>query len=604
MHLATLDWALIIGYLILSLGVGVYFSRKANSSTEEFFLSGRNFPWWVVGTSMVATSFAADTPLAVTEFIRVNGIWQNWFWWSAVPLGLLSVFLFSRLWRRAEVLTENELIEMRYSGKPAAFLRGFKALFFATIYNLIIMGWVLNAMTSILAILLDIDQTVALWGCAGIALFYALMSGFYGVVVTDVIQFFIATVGAYALAFLSVRKLGGLSVVVSKLSPETLDFFPPPPAAGESFWLSPFCKVLVLLTMAWWCRFDVDGGGYIVQRMSSAKDERHAAWGTLWFYFLYYVARAWPWVLVALASLVAFPDVSGFELGHKAAYPLMIRDFLGPGLKGLLVVSFLAAFMSTIDTHLNWGASYLVHDLYARFVKPEASQKHYVRVSQLATLLLMVLAVGMASQMQAISKAWEFLMSMGAGAGLVLILRWFWWRISAWSEITAMGASIGISLGLELLAVWQHSEQGGGLFEHAPVVAGIPLEFHLKLLVIVPLSLGLTALVTLLTQPESEETLRGFYQRVGPGGWWKESHIDGVEVQPVTGGLVWKLAAGSVFLWAGIFGGGYLTLGRWSLGGGWMLVSVVALGILLRQLSVELSVDAAHSEAGDWVSPS
>lgn len=587
MQLAALDWALIIGYLLLSLGVGVYFSRKANSSTEEYFLSGRNFPWWVVGTSMVATSFAADTPLAVTEWIRVDGIWQNWFWWNAVPLGLLSVFLFSRLWRRAEVLTENELIEIRYGGKPAAFLRGFKALFFATIYNLVIMGWVLTAMTSILAVLLDIDQTWALWGCASVALFYALMSGFYGVVVTDVVQFFIATFGAYALAFISVQKLGGLSEVMTRLTPQTLDFFPPVPAADESFFMSPFFKVLIFVTMAWWCRFDVDGGGYIVQRMSSAKDERHAAWGTLWFYFLYYVARAWPWILVALASLVAFPDVSTHAMGEKAAYPLMIGKFLGPGLKGLLVVSFLAAFMSTIDTHLNWGASYLVHDLYSRFVNPDAGQKHLVRVSQLATLLLMLLAVGLASFMQEIGKAWEFLMSMGSGAGLILMLRWFWWRISAWSEITAMASSISIALGLELLALSQHGVEAG-LFVKAPVIGGVALEFQHKLLIIVPLSLAITALVTYATGPENEETLRGFYQRVGPGGWWKPEHKEGVDLQPVTNGLLSKLVSGSLFLWAGIFGGGYLTLGRWGLGAAWMLASGLALAVLLKQLSAEL----------------
>ncbi len=593
MHLVAIDWALIFGYLALSLGVGITFSKRANSSTEEYFLSGRNFPWWVVGTSMVATTFAADTPLAVTEFVRIHGVWQNWFWWSAVPLGLLSVFLFARLWRRAEVLTENELIEIRYGGRPAAFLRGFKALFFATIYNLVIMGWVLSAMTSILAVLLDIDQTLALWGCAGVALLYALLSGFYGVVVTDVVQFFIATFGAYALAFLSIRKLGGLEEVSSRLSPETLDFFPPAAiGSDESILLSPMFKVIVLMTVAWWCRLDVDGGGYIVQRMSSARDERHAVWGTLWFYFLYYVARAWPWILVALASIVAFPDVASYELGDKAAYPLMIRDFLGPGMKGLLVVSFLAAFMSTIDTHLNWGASYLVHDLYARFMKPGASQKHYVRVSQLSTLLLMVAAVLLASRMQAISKAWEFLLSMGAGAGLILMLRWFWWRISAWSEISGLLSSLAISLGLELLAVRQHGHLGGGLFEHPPVLFGIPLEYHLKLLVIMPLSLLVTILVTFLTPPESEITLQKFYRRVGPGGWWKPEHRAQSQAPSATQGLWPKLLAGAVFLWAGIFGVGYLMIGEWGSGALWSAVALAALGALTRLLAADFAHDS------------
>lgn len=589
MHLAPIDWFLIIIYLVGSLGVGVYYSKKASSSKEEYFLSGRSFPWWVVGTSMVATTFAADTPLALTEYIRQYGIWQNWYWWSAVPASLLAIFLFSRLWRRAEVLTENELIEMRYSGKPAAFLRGFKALFFATVFNLVIMGWVLNAMTSILSVLLEVDKYTALWGCALVALIYAMLSGFYGVVVTDVVQFFIATFGAYALAFLAVGKLGGMQVILSKIDLSRIDFFPPMPGPEESFLLSPMCKIGIFICMMWWCRFDVDGGGYIVQRMSSAKNEAHAAWGTLWFYFLFYVVRAWPWILVALASMVAFPDVSDLALGDKAAYPMMVRDFLGPGMKGLLVVSFLAAFMSTIDTHLNWGASYLVHDIYARFIKPEADPKHYVRVSQLATLVLMVLAVLLASQMKDISSAWEFLMSMGAGAGLVLLMRWFHWRINAWSELTAMASSISLAFALELLAMWQHRGEGAALFEHLPVLFGLPLQYHLKLLIIVPLSLTITLAVTLLTPAEPEETLKSFYDKVGPGGWWKAEHKKDCLYPPVLKGLAAKLVSGSLFLVGGIFAVGYLFLGFYFKGVIATLLTVAGLLYLLRTLSQELA---------------
>lgn len=588
MHLAPIDWLLIIVYLVASLGVGIYYSKKASASKEEYFLSGRSFPWWVVGTSMVATTFAADTPLALTEYVRQFGIWQNWYWWSAVPASLLAIFLFSRLWRRAEVLTENELIEIRYSGKPAAFLRGFKALFFATIYNLVIMGWVLNAMTAILSVLLDVEKSTALWGCAAVALFYAMLSGFYGVVVTDVVQFFIATAGAYALAFLSVHKLGGMQVILSKIDVSKVDFFPPLPGPEESFLLSPMCKVIMLILMAWWCRFDVDGGGYIVQRMSSAKNEAHAAWGTLWFYFLFYVVRAWPWILVALASMVAFPDVSDLALGDKAAYPMMVRDFLGPGMKGLLVVSFLAAFMSTIDTHLNWGASYLVHDLYARFIKPDADPKHYVRVSQFATLALMVLAVLLASQMKDISSAWEFLLSMGAGAGLVLLMRWFWWRLNAWSELAAMASSISLSFGLELLAMWQHRGEGSALFEHLPVMLGVPLQYHLKLLVIVPLSILITLLVTLLTKPEPEATLRAFYQRVSPGGWWKPEHTENCEFAPVTQGIIPKLISGTLFLVGGIFAVGYICLGFYLKGVVATALMLIGFLHLLRTLRKEL----------------
>lgn len=528
---------------------------------------------------MVATTFAADTPLAVTEFVRQHGLWQNWYWWSTVPAGLLAIFLFSRLWRRAEVVTENELIEMRYSGKPAAFLRGFKALFFATIFNLVIMGWVLNAMSSILAVLLGLDPTLALWGCAGIALLYALISGFYGVVITDLVQFVIATAGSIALAYLAVTKLGGIDVIVSQIEPAKLNFFPPLPQEGESFLLSPFFKVTLFMTLIWWCRFDVDGGGYIVQRMSSAKDEKHSTWGTLWYYFLFYVVRAWPWLIVALASIVAFPEIGDQALGDKAAYPMMVRDFLGPGLKGILVVSFLAAFMSTIDTHLNWGASYLVHDLYARFVKPKASPEHYVKVSQGATLGLMVMAVLLASRMNNISTAWQFTLAMGAGAGAVLLMRWFWWRINAYSELTAMASSIGACFVLELIAMWQNQDKGVALFEALPVIAGVPLEYHLKLLIIVPFSLIVTFIVTMLTQPEPEDTLRAFYQKVGPGGWWKPEHKDGCELEPVTDRLVLKLFGGSLLLFGGMLGVGYLCL-KFFLKGS-IAMSCAAIGLLI-----------------------
>lgn len=581
--LAPIDWAIIAAYLIFSLAVGVYFSKKATKSTEDYFLSGRSFPWWIVGTSMVATTFAADTPLALTEFVRQHGLWQNWYWWSTVPASLLAIFLFSRLWRRAEVVTENELIELRYSGKPAAVLRGFKALFFATIFNLVIMGWVLNAMSSILAVLLGVDPTWALWGCAVVALGYALISGFYGVVVTDLVQFAIATFGSMALAYLAISKLGGIDAVVSQIEPSKLNFFPPMPQENESFLSSPFCKVTLFMTFCWWCRFDVDGGGYIVQRMSSAKDEKHSTWGTLWFYFLYYVVRAWPWILVALASIVAFPQVADQALGDKTAYPMMVREYLGPGMKGILVVSFLAAFMSTIDTHLNWGASYLVHDLYARFVKRDAPAGHYVKVSQVATLGLMVLAVLLASQMNNISTAWQFTLAMGAGAGAVLLMRWFWWRINAYSELTAMASSIGVCFLLEQFAMWQNP--GAALFEALPVVWGVPLEYHLKLLIIVPVSLAITLAVTLFTEPEPEETLREFYQKVGPGGWWKPEHSEGCELQPVTRGLGLKMLGGSLSLFGGMLGVGYLCLKFFPQAGVALGTSLVGLFVLAHAVN-------------------
>ena len=464
-----IDWAIIFSYIAFSLGVGLYFSKKAASSTEEYFLSGRTLPWWVVGTSMVATTFAADTPLAITEFVRGPGIWQNWFWWNLLMGSLLGVFLFSRLWRRAEVLTDNELLEIRYSGKPAAFLRAFKAGYFAILYNFIVMGWVINAMASVVSVMLNMDKWTAVWICVIIALVYAILSGFWGVVVTDLVQFCIAMFGSIALAIIALNYVGGMDSLLLKLSgmvgdgavhENTLKFIPPIPNESITtltFWESPFSKFLIFTSVMWWSHHGTDGGGYIIQRMSSAKNERHALLATLWFNLAHYALRVWPWVIVAVVSIVMFPIIpaSYSELGVKAGYPLVMNTLLGPGMKGILIVSFLAAFMSTIDTHLNWGASYLINDIYKRFYKPNESETHYVIVSKIFTGILMVMAAFTAMKMQSISKAWEFIFSMGAGIGLVLILRWFWWRINAWSEIVALATSMIVTISLEILAAIQ-----------------------------------------------------------------------------------------------------------------------------------------------------
>jgi len=389
--LSTIDWVIIITYILFSLGVGIYFARRAGKNTEEYFLAGRTLPWWVVGTSMVATTFAADTPLAITEFVRGPGIWQNWFWWNQLLAGLLGVLLFSRLWRRAKVLTDNELLEIRYSGKPAAILRGFKAAYFGILYNFIVMGWVINAMASVVAVMLNIDRWTAVW--------------FWGVVITDLVQFAIAMFGSIALAVIAVQAFGGMEVIISKInalqisgdgigSTNTLKFIPPVPDAGFftlAFWESPFSRFLIFLTVMWWSTHSTDGGGYIIQRMSSAKNEKHALMATLWFNLAHYALRVWPWIIVAMVSIVAFPIIPEqyAALGEKAGYPLVMKMLLGPGMKGLLVVSFLAAFMSTIDTHLNWGTSYLINDIYKRFFKPVShfssekdAQKHYIIVSR------------------------------------------------------------------------------------------------------------------------------------------------------------------------------------------------------------------------------
>ena len=576
-----IDWSIIISYILFSLGVGIYFSKRAASSTEEYFLSGRSLPWWIVGTSMVATTFAADTPLAITEFVRGPGIWQNWFWWNLLMGSLLSVFLFSRLWRRAEILTDNELLELRYSGKPAAFLRAFKAGYFAILYNFIVMGWVINAMASVVSVMLNMDKWTAVWLCVIIALVYAILSGFWGVVVTDLVQFVIAMFGSIALAIIALNYVGGMEVLLSKLNEllgtdvvtdNTLKFIPPIPDTGvatQTFWESPFSKFLIFISVMWWSHHGTDGGGYIIQRMSSAKNERHALLATLWFNIAHYALRVWPWIIVAVVSIVMFPIIPSeySELGVKAGYPLVMNTLLGPGLKGILIVSFLAAFMSTIDTHLNWGVSYLINDIYKRFFKPNESERHYVFVGKIMTVILMILAAFTALKMQSISKAWEFIFAMGAGIGLVLILRWFWWRVNAWSEITALATSIVITISFEIIAYFQtiNNNLEYSLFGSAPSIFGMSLQVHHKLMIIVPIAIIAWVTVTFFTEPEPMTKLESFYKRVQPGGWWGPvtSSFDHT-LQPVTKGIFILWLAGVMMIYGFTFGIGNLIFQNYS----------------------------------------
>ncbi len=576
-----IDWSIIISYILFSLGVGIYFSKRAASSTEEYFLSGRSLPWWIVGTSMVATTFAADTPLAITEFVRGPGIWQNWFWWNLLMGSLLSVFLFSRLWRRAEILTDNELLELRYSGKPAAFLRAFKAGYFAILYNFIVMGWVINAMASVVSVMLNMDKWTAVWLCVIIALVYAILSGFWGVVVTDLVQFVIAMFGSIALAIIALNYVGGMEVLLSKLNEllgtdvvtdNTLKFIPPIPDTGvatQTFWESPFSKFLIFISVMWWSHHGTDGGGYIIQRMSSAKNERHALLATLWFNIAHYALRVWPWIIVAVVSIVMFPIIPSeySELGVKAGYPLVMNTLLGPGLKGILIVSFLAAFMSTIDTHLNWGVSYLINDIYKLFFKPNETERHYVLVGKIMTVILMILAAFTALKMQSISKAWEFIFAMGAGIGLVLILRWFWWRVNAWSEITALATSIVITISFEIIAYFQtiNNNLEYSLFGSAPSIFGMSLQVHHKLMIIVPIAIIAWVTVTFFTEPEPMTKLESFYKRVQPGGWWGPvtSSFDHT-LQPVTKGIFILWLAGVMMIYGFTFGIGNLIFQNYS----------------------------------------
>jgi len=571
MELSSVDWAIVIGYCVLSVAVGFLLARRARGSVRDFFLSGSTLPWWVIGTSMVATTFAADTPLTVTELVRGKGIWGNWFIWAFGLMHLLAVVLFSRLWRRLGVVTDQELVEIRYAGRPARILRIVKAGYLATIYNFIVMGWVINAMATILEVTTGTKFWEAVIACVAVAAIYSVLSGFWGVVATDLIQFALALGASIVLAFFAVDRVGGMAELVRGVEeaagPETLSFLPTPPDASVlsyEFWTSPFGMVLGYLMFLWWASHNADGGGMIIQRMLAAKDERHARLGTLWFALGHYALRFWPWVIVAAASIVVLPDAPS----DKAAYPLMVNELMPVGLKGLLVAAFFAAFMSTIDTHVNWGASYLVNDIYRRFIRPAASDRHYVLVSRVLVLALAALGAVLAFQIRRIETAWFLVASMGAGIGLILILRWFWWRINAWSELSALATSV--VLGLAFHFAPELTDLG---FEPGWVAIVMPAPLRIGFIALA--SVAGSLVVTRLTAPVPKETLLAFYRRARPGGFWRPVVGDEVE-RTRWGRLAVEYLAGVALVFGATFGIGNLIFGAPV--AGTVLLALAALG--------------------------
>ncbi len=550
-----IDWIIIFSYFGISIGVGVYFTKRASSNITDYFVSGRNLPWWLLGTSMVATTFAADTPLVITGWVRSEGIWKNWFWWNYIFGHVLAVFLFARLWRRAEVLTDNEFIELRYSGKPAAFLRGFKALYFSTIYNFIVMGWVISAMAKVFGVFFGVETYIAIVVCLAIAVLYTALSGIWGVAITDFIQYFIALFGSIVLVHFVINsaEIGGYSSFLSRLGEveSNLKFFMTPSTGtpvDEGFFSSSFFSFLIFISVIWWSSHNADGGGYIIQRMSSAKNENHAVAGTAWFVLNHYIIRLWPWVLIAVASLLVFPYAENSNADQEAYYLLMIKRFLSPGLLGLLFVTFLAAFMSTITTHLNWGSSYLVNDIYKRFIEKDRTDRHYVMVSRIFTIVITILAGIFAFYIKDIGKAWIFLWAMSAGIGLVLILRWFWWRINAWSEISALGSSI---LTILIMIIYTN-------------LKGISLELKHQVIVI-PVSISTWIIITYFTSPEPVDKLQKFYNKIKPWGYWGPVTTITQDRDSLARVLVnWVL--GVCVVLAGMIGVGKLLLGEFSIG--------------------------------------
>lgn len=574
--MALVDYLIIVAYFIFSFTIAIVYSKRAGKNTSEFFLSGRNLPWYLAGLSMVATTFAADTPLAVTELVARNGISGNWIWWNFVFGGLLTVFFFARLWRRAGIMTEVEFVEIRYSGKPARFLRGFRALYLGLFMNVIIMGWVNKAMISILTGMFNVSEEsvlVYVFLAMLIVAVYSALSGLWGVVVTDAVQFIIAMTGCIILAIYVVDspQVGGITGLKTQLPDFVFDFFPrltmDTGTLGNVFALTPI-MFIAYIGIQWWASWypgaEPGGGGYVAQRMMSVKNEKHSLIATLFFQIAHYALRPWPWILVGLAVLVIYPELA--KTNPKMGYIYAMRDFLPIGLKGLLVAAFFSAYMSTIATQLNWGSSYVVNDFYRRFVKQNKDEKHYVSIARITTLFLMVVSILVTFLINRISGAWEFILECGAGLGLVLILRWYWWRINAWSEISAMITP----------------------FVLLPIVKNYGIAFPTSLFYLVFGTTAVWLIVTFITKPTDEKVLIEFYKRVYPGGkLWKKisDKIPYEKFSKVSFGkmfLNWLL--GVILVYSSLFGIGSLILSDYTISFLYFSLALISLAIILINL--------------------
>jgi Na+/proline symporter len=585
MQLIWLDWLVIALYFLLNIGIGLYYYRKASGSVGDFFISGREVPWWLAGTSMVATTFGADTPLVVTGIVYRYGIAGNWLWWALALSGMMTVFFFARLWRRSGVLTDMEFAELRYAGKPAAFLRGFRALYLALPVNTIIMGWVNLAMAKVLELTLGVTKLHAVMFCLGMTLLYATISGLWAVLWTDLVQFVLKMSMVIALAFFAVRAIGGMDVLVAKLgtlkAPEGSSYF-----AFKPDWTSSwFIMFLVYLSINWWASWypgaEPGGGGYIAQRIFSAKNEKHSLGATLWFNIAHYALRPWPWIITALVAVLMFPQMKDPETG----YIRVMIAHLPASLRGLMLAGFAAAYMSTIGTHINLGASYLINDLYRRFLKKDGTEGHYVNASRMATVLVTILAAIATYFMTSIEVAWKFLIAVGAGAGLVFMLRWFWWRINAWSEVAAMSAAGVSSLFLQSRFAAAVTDLIRGIdpqLPAGPLDASHPHGFAWLMILTTSFTTISWLIVTMLTKPEPEEKLRAFYRKVLPSkvGWSHIAALEGVESKQ---SLAWSAVdwvAGCGMIYLALFGIGHLVFGRWVLGIA-MLIGAAAMGRFL-----------------------
>jgi solute:Na+ symporter, SSS family len=625
MALNAVDWIVIIVYLAMNLLISLYYRRRSSGSTEEFFVSGRNVSWWLAGTSMVATTFAADTPLFVTGVVARNGIAGNWIWWSQCLSGMMTVFFFARYWRRAGILTDVEFVELRYEGKAAAFLRGFRAIYLGGLMNCLILGWVIKAMISITTVLLGdaiAPGRVLQIAIGGHHLFtytlgepahtgllicvlllvpftgiYTFIGGLWGVLVTDLFQFILKMSMIIVLAWVAVSKIGGMSALKIQLSHvndlarqsgqttgSVTSFFPSLHLGWttDALWTLPVITLVLYLGVQWWASWypgaEPGGGGYVAQRMFSAKDEKNSLGATLWFNIANYAMRSWPWVVTGLVAVAVYSPLGGlhpnaeFAAEPEKGYVMVLRDFLPPALRGLMIAAFLAAFMSTVGTQLNWGTSYFINDFYRRFIVRKGTEKHYVFVSKLFIVLLVILSGYTAAHITSIQSAWQLLLGMGAGTGGVLMLRWYWWRVNAWSEISAMIAAFVVSVSLQKVAFSGNSS----------------VVFAKSALITTAATTVVWLATTLLTKPEADERLLKFYRRVQPTvHGWKRIAALAPEIQPVRdfGANTFDWIMGCTLVYCCMFGIGEVVLQSYLTGVLLLVIAAIAGYLIYWSLS-------------------
>jgi solute:Na+ symporter, SSS family len=585
MNIANLDWIIIISFLSITLLIGLIVSRKSGENSSEFFLSGRNMPWWLLGISMVATTFSTDTPNLVTDIVRNNGVAGNWVWWVFLLTGLLTVFVYAKLWRKSNVNTDIEFYEMRYSGKPAKFLRGFRALYLGVIFNVLAMGGISLAAIKIGQVMLGLTafETIGIAGV--ITVLFSTMGGFKGVVYTDFLLFFVAMAGSIGAAYYLVNmpEIGGIQALITH--PNVADKISMLPDFSNT---EQLIKLLIIpLAVQWWSAWypgaEPGGGGYIAQRMLAAKDENHAIGATLFFNIMHYAFRPWPWILVALASLVVFPDIASIQeafpsvsedkLGHDLAYSAMLTK-LPTGLLGLVVASLIAAYMSTISTHLNWGASYIVNDFYKQQINPFATEKQKVNVGRLSTVILFLASAALALLLTNALQLFDFILMFGAGTGLIFILRWFWWRINAWSEISAIFVSgiVSVLFNMEIVS--------SVLFGETAL-----MPEYMKFPMVVLITTVVWLVVTFSTPAEEKEVLLSFYKKTVPGGPGWKAIVGNEKIESegwsVPSGILAMLLA-LVMIYCLLFATGYFIYGNLLISGILMFIALIAAYFLFR----------------------